>query len=248
MTPNHMNNLFYGLADRPAFIKGVQHAIDQISDPGGIYAGDNLFAYHRNLGFLEDGALMASAQKNATDVERGILWRTSILLWAARNGLHLEGDFVECGCYKGTSAKVLVDALDFGKREKQYFLYDLFEHNAAMPHHAMPAHGSELYDTVVQRFADTPNVRVVRGKVPEVLVENAPDKIAFLHLDLNSAEAEIGALEVLFDRMVPGAALVLDDYGWVYYRAQKLAEDPWLAARGYHVAELPTGQGLVIKR
>jgi hypothetical protein len=243
-----MNNLFYGLNDRPEFIKGVQHAINQISDPGGIYAGDNLFAYHRNLSFLEDEALMASAQKNATDVERGILWRTSILLWAARNGLHLEGDFVECGCYKGTSAKVVADALDFGQVDKQYFLYDLFEHDAGMAHHAMPEHGSALFDAVALRFADMPNVRVVKGKVPDVLQTQAPEKIAFLHLDLNSAGAEIGALDVLFDRMVPGAALVLDDYGWFYYRAQKLAEDAWLATRGYHVAELPTGQGLVIKR
>ena len=41
--------------------------------------------------------------------------------------------------------------------------------------------------------------------------------------------------------------MVLDDYGWRGYRAQKLAEDPWLAARGYQVLELPTGQGLLFK-
>jgi O-methyltransferase len=42
--------------------------------------------------------------------------------------------------------------------------------------------------------------------------------------------------------------LVLDDYGWEGYRAQKLAEDAWLQARGFHVIELPTGQGMVIKQ
>ncbi|WYX15476.1 hypothetical protein WJ974_02785 [Achromobacter xylosoxidans] len=68
-----------------------------------------------------------------------------------------------------------------------------------------------------------------------------------MHLDLNNAEAEIGALDMLFDRMVPGAVLILDDYGWLYYRAQKDAEDPWFARRGYRVLELPTGQGMVIK-
>jgi len=68
-----------------------------------------------------------------------------------------------------------------------------------------------------------------------------------MHLDLNNADAEIGALKLLFERMVPGAVLVLDDYGWLAYRAQKLAEDPWFAQRGYRVLELPTGQGLLIK-
>lgn len=96
-------------------------------------------------------------------------------------------------------------------------------------------------------IANCPNVTVTQGKVPEVLADMAPEKIAFIHLDQNNAEAEAGALEVLFERMIPGAVLVLDDYGRLGYRAQKLAEDPWLEKRGYRVLELPTGQGLVIK-
>lgn len=111
----------------------------------------------------------------------------------------------------------------------------------------MSEHGDKLYAEVKARFSDTPNVTVTQGKVPEVLAEVAPQKIAFMHLDLNNVDAEMGALEVLFDRLVPGAMLVFDDYGWMAYRNQKLAEAPWLAARGYRVLELPTGQGLVIK-
>ena len=42
--------------------------------------------------------------------------------------------------------------------------------------------------------------------------------------------------------------MVLDDYEWSFYRAQKLAEDPWFEARQYRVFPLPTGQGIVIKR
>ena len=91
------------------------------------------------------------------------------------------------------------------------------------------------------------NVVVTQGRVPDSFAQAAPDRIAFMHLDLNNADAEIGALEVLFDRMVPGAIMVLDDYGWLGYRAQKLAEDPWLERRGYRVLELPTGQGLLVK-
>jgi len=52
---------------------------------------------------------------------------------------------------------------------------------------------------------------------------------------------------MLFDRVVPGGAIVFDDYGWNGYRPQKDAEDAFLAARGYSVLELPTGQGLLIK-
>lgn len=68
-----------------------------------------------------------------------------------------------------------------------------------------------------------------------------------MHLDMNNANSEIGALEMLFERMVTGAILILDDYGWLDYRSQKLAEDSWFAKSGYRVLELPTGQGLLVK-
>ncbi len=246
---NHLTTMFWGISDNAEFNKGVQHAINHIKGQVGIFTGDNLFTYNRNLSFLEDAPFMAAVAKNiSNEVERAIIWRTSVLLWGVRNGLKLEGDFVEGGCYKGTSVRILCDTIDFANCDKRYFLYDLFEHEESMAHHAMPEHGNQLYQSVIDRFADTPNVIVTQGMIPDVLSEVAPEKIAFMHLDMNNAAAEIGALDVLFEKMVPGALLVLDDYGWMAYRAQKLAEDPWFAARGYHVIELPTGQGLVIKQ
>jgi hypothetical protein len=41
--------------------------------------------------------------------------------------------------------------------------------------------------------------------------------------------------------------IVLDDYGYYGYVAQRDAERAWFGARGYDVVELPTSQGLVIK-
>lgn len=246
---NHLSDVFFGIKDRDAFINGIQQAVNQLSGQTGIYAGDNLFTYHRNLSFLEDDQLMQAFHAHAsTDVEKAVLWRMSTVLWGVRNGLRLEGDFVECACYKGTTVRVICDAVDFGAhKNRHYYLYDLFDHDPSQPHHAMPEHSKQLYAQVKERFAGFENVTVTQGKVPEVLAEVAPQKIAFMHLDMNNADAEIGALSVLFERMVPGAVLILDDYGWLAYRAQKLAEDPWFAQYGYRVLEMPTGQGLLIK-
>lgn len=246
---NHLNSVFFGTQDSEKFLDGIQQAVNQINVRDGIYAGDNLFTYHRNLSFLEDEALMQAFHAHAeTAVEKAILWRMSTVLWGVRHGLRLEGDFVECACYKGTTARIVCDAVNFSSYpDRHYYLYDLFDHDPSLPHHAMPEHSKQLYAQVQARFAADPNVTVTQGKVPEVLSEVAPQKIAFMHLDLNNADAEVGALELLFERMVPGAVLVLDDYGWLAYRAQKMAEDPWLAQYGYRVLELPTGQGLLIK-
>ncbi len=101
----------------------------------------------------------------------------------------------------------------------------------------------------MERFENYPQVELVKGLIPDSFRRGCPKKIAFLHIDLNNAEGEIAALEHLFDRMVPGAILIMDDYEWSStYRPQKAAEDPWFDQRRYRIMPLPTGQGMVIKR
>ena len=90
--------------------------------------------------------------------------------------------------------------------------------------------------------------QVLVDVVPEVLVESAPERIAFLHLDINAGAAEIGALEVLFDRVVDGGLVLMDDYGRRENAELHHALNTWMTAHAHPILELPTGQGLVIKR
>ena len=246
--PAFLVHSFFGFANVPALYNSIQRMIGALHSPRGFYIGDNLMSFAKSLSFTEDGPFIAAHMKHSEAVEeKAALWRRVTLMWAARTALRLEGDFVECGCYKGTGPRIIADVLDFASLDRRYYLYDLFEHNAAMPHHSMQEHSSELYDWVKARFSDVPNAIVTQGRVPDSLAIAAPEKIAFMHLDLNNAEAEIGALEVLFDRIVPGGILILDDYGWQAYHRQLVAEKAWFKARGYEILEMPTGQGMVIK-
>jgi O-methyltransferase len=217
------------------------------------FAGDMLIALDRNMGFTEDARFRAAVEGQRPNAqESSLLWRLHVLCWCARNALALDGDFVECGVFRGFMSAVAMQYLDFGTRPQRWHLYDTFEGvppgdlnvgQSSPPEFAQPG----LYEAVAGRFAAYPNVVVHRGRVPEVLAETAPARIAFLHLDMNSAKAEVGALELLYDRLVTGAFVLLDDYGWFAYRAQKEAEDAFFGARGLGVLELPTGQGLVVK-
>lgn len=246
--PAFVVHSFFGFRDFPALNAAIQDIIHAMTRPQGFYFGDNLMTFAKSLSFFDDMPFREAWLKHSETVEeRGAAWRRATLVWAARTALRLDGDFVECGCYKGTGPRIIADVLDFGALDRRYYLYDLFEHNAAMPHHHMLEHSGELFDWVKARFADLPNVVVTQGRVPDSLAIAAPEKIAFMHLDLNNADAEIGALEVLFDRIVPGGILILDDYGWIGYRDQLVAEKAWFKARGYEVLEMPTGQGMVIK-
>jgi hypothetical protein len=245
--------MFYGLDAKQQKILG--HALGILNSLfGRVYHADHLITVERCMGFVEDkkftSALDASAR---TAQNRSLAWRLHTLSWAASQAIHLPGDFVECGVFEGFCSHFLCEYLDFGNVEKRFILYDTFkgvpdQHRSTSPVAAGAYEVDKLLESVRDRFAPFPNVSIVQGSVPEVLAGNAPEEVCFLHLDMNSASAEVGALEILFDRVVPGGMIVLDDYGWQVYRQQKIAEDEFFAARNYRVMELPTGQGLVVKR
>lgn len=245
LPPRARSRFFWGVRDHGAFNQGLDALIEAASEKRGWFAGDNLIAFGRNLGFLDDVPFMAAFRKHATNqIERGIIWRTAVAVWAARQALRRPGDFIECGCYKGTTARILLDTLDLSDRRMH--LYDLFDHDKAMAHNAMPEHGAGLFQYVQDRFADASNVTVIQGAVPASFAQGLPEQIAFAHIDMNNAPAEIGALDAIEHRLVPGAMILLDDFGAIPYRAQHLAEKDWFAKRGVPVLELPTSQGLAI--
>lgn len=241
--PQWVTKLFYrmGVADPDRFRPALDQFLAVLKN-GGVFSGDNLIAFGRNLSFASDSRFAEAFMATTPNAqERSLVWRCHILHWAAMRGLELEGDFVEAACYRGFTARVIVNATDFGRLLRTYWLYDRFEAQH------LPGNPVGLFEEVKARFEDTPNVRVLKGKIPEVLSEAAPERISFLHIDMNNVAAEIGALDALYDRVAPGAVIVFDDYGWQDYSDQKAALDAWFRARGKMVVELPTGQGLVIK-
>lgn len=245
---NFFNPVFWGTSDNKAVTKEVKAVTEKLS--GGFYFGDNLLTWSRNLSLFEDGPFLAAWKDNVeSHADQAIAWRRYVLACAAYHCVQLEGEFVECGAYTGVGVKTVIDYLGGVEFPKTFWAYDIFEHEETMLNHAMPAHGAGLYERVCKKFEPYPQVRIVKGFIPEVFADGCPERIAYLHIDLNQAPAEIAALEHLFDRMVPGGILILDDYEWSgVYRPQKLAEDAWFDARQYRVMPLPTGQGLVIKR
>lgn len=217
-----------------------------------VFAGDMLIAFDRNMGFYDDARFMEAFDGSVLEeYEKSLLWRHHVFTWCAHNCIQREGDFVECGVYRGFSVAVAARYVDFARCAKQWYLYDTFsgvpgdQHNA---NHSSEARYAEpgLYEACRRRFAAYANVHVVQGRIPEVLLEHAPVKVAFLHLDMNSAKAESAALEFFWPRLTPGAIILLDDYGWRGYREQKLAEDAFLSKHRKFALELPTGQGLVL--
>jgi O-methyltransferase len=217
----------------------------------GFYLGDNLFTWSRNISAIEDETFRNVLERNAqNDSDIAIAWRRYILACAAFHCVHLAGDFVECGVLYGTGIKTTMDYLGGPTFPKTFWGYDTYDYNPVSSHaQAFEGQVAGLYDKVCERFKDYHQVCLIKGLLPGSFAQGCPEQVAYLHIDLNNAESEISVLNHLFDRVVAGGVIILDDYEWSgLYRAQKKAEDPWFEARGYRVFPLPTGQGLVLKR
>jgi predicted O-methyltransferase YrrM len=103
-------------------------------------------------------------------------------------------------------------------------------------------------DYVLRSFARFSSVQVMQGVVPSVLSNVNLPEISFLHVDLNAALPEVEALEMLWPRLLPGAVVILDDYGFPDFVNSQEQHDALARKLGYEILALPTGQGLILKR
>jgi hypothetical protein len=228
-----------------------------------MYAEDGLTSYH-NHEFVDDPGFVAAYERGvfAAGRDYGWRWRVHIGLWAAATASRLPGDFVECGVNRGFMSSSILAALDWDRLGKTFYLLDTFagvDERYMSPEEALDggaaknaAHlESGFYvcgsASVRANFSEWRRVEIIEGSIPDTLPRVGAREIAFLHLDLNSAQPEVAALEYFWSRMVPGAPVLLDDYAYHGFRHQKLAMDAVARSLGTSIASLPTGQGLIIK-
>jgi hypothetical protein len=229
----------------------------------GMFDRDGLTTRH-NHDFETDPKFSAAYTRGvqAAGDDYGIQWRVHIALWAAFAASKLEGDFIECGVNRGFLSSAIMEYLNWDALNKTFFLLDTYEgidvrllSEAELKLGAAERNRRYLdsgfyvsgVDIVRQNFSQWKGTRIIQGTIPETLNQVDADKVAFLHLDMNCAIPEAAAFDFFWDRMSPGAIVLLDDYGFRGHELQKSALDACAEKCGVTIAALPTGQGLVIK-
>jgi hypothetical protein len=228
-----------------------------------VYDRDGLRSVHAHA-FLHDATFRRAYARGiqAAGADYGWHWRVHVAVWAASSARTLPGHFVECGVNRGFMASAIMCALDWDALGKTFYLLDTFaglderfvseaEKEAGMLESNRQLLGRGFYvrgvESVRENFREWRNVRIVVGAIPETLTQVDADAVAFLHLDMNCAPPEVAAAEHFWDRLVPGALVLMDDYGYVGSHEQRIALDAFAARRGVSVLALPTGQGLIVK-
>jgi len=168
---------------------------------------------------------------------------------------NIEGDFVECGVWRGGSS--MAAALTFINRkqtDRKIWMYDTYEGMAETTEHDRDKNGflaSEIlkrsdksnprsyfciasYEEVEANMKSTrypmKNIQFIKGNVEETLLKEIPDKISILRLDTDYYTSTKAELEILYDKLVPGGVLILDDYG--HWQGARKAVDDYFDIKG----------------
>lgn len=137
------------------------------------------------------------------------------------NHSHIDGDFVECGTYKGGSAAVLSRYLG---ETRKLWLYDSFE---GMPittkqdgkvateyigKGAVPV--EDVYSILNKVGADLSKITIMKGYFEETFRRPLPEKVALLHCDADWYESVLLTLRTFYDLVPEGGIIILDDFGY----------------------------------
>ena len=133
----------------------------------------------------------------------------------------IDGDFVECGVYRGGTAALLSRFLG---NSKQLWLYDSFE---GMPDtnvkdgekaKAYIGKGAikleDVQDVIRLQGKNFSQVIIKKGWFNDTFIESGPKNIALLHCDADWYELVRAVLNRFYDSVCDGGVIVLDDFGY----------------------------------
>jgi O-methyltransferase len=162
----------------------------------------------------------------------------------------IEGNFVECGVWRGGSTMAALDTLiKAGDKSREVYLYDTYE-GMSEPTEADKAFGTDAqvlmdaadkadatsvwcYSTIeeVQKNVGSigypaSKLHFVKGKVEDSIPQTLPGKIALLRLDTDFYESTAHELKHLYPLLVPGGVIIIDDYG--HWEGARKAVDEYI--------------------
>ncbi len=176
--------------------------------------------------------------------------RCYVLYSLASQAALLGGDFAECGVYQGGTALLLSRVLE--DRDASFYLFDSFQGlpkgDHSQDHLAegmFRATSAAAVGELLQDFRG--DLQMLEGWIPETFDGLEDRRFSFVHIDVDLYQSTLSCLEFFYPRLVDGAVMVFDDYGFPGARGEKEAVDEFFADRPEIPMALPTGQAVVTR-
>jgi len=215
---------------------------------------DGLLAW-RNLAWRDDERFQRArtAAERQAGFDYRIDWRTHVALWASHLACRVGGDFMEIGTGRGWMAAAILEGVLGQDVTRRFFLVDMFKAAQVDPvtgerldiKSPVYADGPEIVAPLRHAFSQVVVVEGDAGMTLPHLVRDV-EQLAFVHFDLNAAESEATAFDIVHPRLVPGSVILIDDYGFRGFEDQQRRWDEIAARWDLNILAVPTGQGLIV--
>jgi O-methyltransferase len=177
-------------------------------------------------------------------------------LWQAVTGMPANAAAIaEVGVFKGGSTKLIAEALRASERSLPCYACDTFSGHTVVDEaldgrHRVNKQFRTVAAKVVAYLKPYDCVEVVEGDIRETAARFT-DQRAFgmVHIDVDVYPITTFCLEFFAPRMVVGAVIVVDDYGFITCRGAKQAVDEFVAANAerFRAMHLLTGQAILTR-
>lgn len=211
----------------------------------------------RMFGLVPFGATLRKVytilySKPYTLVEYPRLSKAYDLILESEQHEDLPGAIVECGCWNGGYARLMHDVSALAGKERHVWMFDSFDGGPPATDVDVKATGKKAkvepngaYPEICHKAfggVDPKLVHVIQGYFQDTFpaAKAQMGKIAYLHLDADLYESTKYCLEQLWDQLVPGGLVLLDDY--TYYLGCQKAVDEFLASKNISAALVKTVQ------
>lgn len=171
---------------------------------------------------------------------------------------NIEGDIVECGVWKGGSIMMAaLKLIELKSLNRDLFLFDTYEGMTIPTSKDKAINGEYAIDLFNQQDKTNPNnswcfsplqevkknvystnynkdkIHFIKGKVEDTLPHDSIRKVAILRLDTDWYESTLHELETLYDKVVNGGIIIIDDYG--HWSGCKKAVDEFIRKRNLKI-------------
>ncbi len=176
-------------------------------------------------------------------------------------GRRLQGHVVECGCWRGHSAYMISSILRDHGFNGRFHIFDSFEGLSALSeqdkNERVDLSADEIKaqartfacaeDVVRSNLKEFSFIHTYKGWIPTRFHEVQNHRFSFIHVDVDLYAPYRDTIEFFYPLLLPGGAMVFDDYGLSQFPGAKAAVDQALQKfRPSFFYQVPTGGAFLV--
>jgi O-methyltransferase len=173
----------------------------------------------------------------------------------------LGGSIIECGSNEGDFINLIGSILDTYSLNIQIYAIDSFE-GLPLPNKNTDGDvrtGSQFfnkgdltanYQSVINKLKHlkTP-IKIIKGWIPDCFNDlSSSEKYCMAHIDVDLYQPTLDSLKYIYEKMVTGGIILMDDYGSCGCYGAKIAADEFFKDKEEKIIPLFSGGAFVIKK